>query len=135
MGLRILLLGTSILLSGCTLLQPKSPEERVLERAEAHLAALRARDFATALTYTTPSFQASARARRYGVMYSAAPAWREAEVYRVVCPDAIEVLKCQAYTRIRPYVPPHIQANITDLPVSVRADWLLLDEEWYRYED
>ena len=135
MGMRILPLVLSILLGGCTWLQPKSPEERVLERAEAHLAALRAGDFAEALTYTTPSFQASAKARRYGALYSAAPAWRQAEVYRVDCPAGDAELKCEAHTRIHPFVPPHIQANITDLPVSVKADWLFLDGNWYRYED
>ena len=123
-----------LMLSGCAVFDSRPPEEVVLERAELHLAALRAGDFDAALEFTTPGFQSSARARRYGAMYSAAPAWRNAEIYAVECEGGQEAEKCLVRTRIYPFIAPHIQANIGNLPVSVTADWILLSGKWYRYE-
>lgn len=122
------------ILCGCSVLEQKPPEEVVLERAEAHLAAMRDGDFQTALEYTTPAFQQSARARRYGSMYSSAPMWRGAEIYAVNCEGGDIVERCTVRTRILPFIAPHIQANIRDLPVSVSADWIYTERNWYRYE-
>lgn len=130
--------GLSILsgmLTSCSILDQRSPEEIVQERANLHLAALRSAKWEEALQYTTPAFQQSAQARRYGAMYSAAPTWRKAEIYSVTCDLASEAQSCEVRTRIHPFIPPHIQANITDLPVSVTSQWLLLKGNWYRYED
>ena len=123
-----------LIMSGCTLFDQRPPEEVVLERAEAHLTAMREGDFQTALTYTTPAFQESARARRYGAMYSSAPMWRDAEVYAVECEEAELVERCTVRTRIVPFIAPHIQANIRGLPVSVWADWIYTERNWYRFE-
>ena len=129
------LLAAMILLSGCAVFDDRPAEERVLDRAQQHLAALRAGKFDEALKYTTPSFQASARGRRYRAIYSAAPTWRDAEVYAVECEDAEKPEKCVVRTRIYPFIPPHIQANITGLPVSVSKDWIYTEDDWYRYEE
>ena len=123
-----------LIMSGCTMLDQRPPEDVVLERAEAHLAALREGDFQTALDYTTPAFQQSARARRYGSMYSSAPMWRGAEIYAVECEATEVVERCTVRTRVLPFIAPHIQANIRDLPVSVSADWIYTERNWYRYE-
>lgn len=131
----ISLLMSMALLSGCAVFDVRPPEERVLDRAQQHLAALRAGKFDEALEYTTPAFQASARGRRYRAMYSAAPTWRDAEIYAVQCENAEKPVKCMVRTRIYPFVPPHIQGNITGLPVSVSKDWIFIDNDWYRYED
>lgn len=128
------LLTCLLILSGCALFDQRPPEEVVLERAEAHLAALREGDFQAALDYTTPAFQQSARARRYGSMYSSAPMWRGAEIYAVKCEESEVVERCTVRTRILPFIAPHIQANIRDLPVSVSAEWIYTERDWYRYE-
>ena len=125
----------ALFISGCSVFDRRPPEEIVLERAEQHLAALRAGDFALALEYTTPAFQASAQGRRYRAMYSAAPTWRNAEIYAVECEEVENPQRCLVRTRIYPFVPPHIQANITDLPISVKATWIIVNGRWYRFEE
>ena len=133
---RLLVLAlVALFLAGCSVFDRRPAEEIVLERAEQHLAALRAGDFALALEYTTPTFQASAQGRRYRAMYSAAPTWRNAEIYAVECEEVETPQRCLVRTRIYPFVPPHIQGNITGLPVSVSKDWIYTEADWYRYEE
>ena len=129
------LFAAMMLFSGCAVFDDRPAEERVLDRAQQHLAALRAGKFDEALEYTTPSFQTSARGRRYRAIYSAAPTWLDAEIYAVQCENAEKPVKCMVRTRIYPFVPPHIQGNISGLPVSVSKDWIFTDGDWYRYEE
>ena len=132
--MRAIIFFAGAMISGCALLDPRPPEEVVLERAEAHLAALRSGQFRLALEYTTPAFQESARARRYGAMYAAAPAWLDAEIYAVECEEAERPERCTVRTRVQPFIAPHIQANVANLPVSVSHEWILTGGDWYRYE-
>lgn len=122
-------------LGGCALFEQRPPEDIVEERANLHLAALRSADWDRALTFTTPEFQKSSQARRYRAFYSAAPTWLDAEVYAVECEELTPVERCEVKTRVYPFVPPHIQANISHLPVSVSHTWVLLNGQWYRYEE
>lgn len=133
-SLRICMAWVLSLAAGCSLIEQRSDEDIVLERAQSHLTALRAADYQTALTYTTPAFRESARARRYAATYSAAPTWKNAEIYSVECGEEVSEGVCKVRTRIYPFVPPHIKANIQGLPVSVTVDWIYTDRNWYRYE-
>lgn len=123
-----------MLLAGCSGMPfGPAPEELVAERAMAHARALQAGDYERALAYTTPGFRASARAQRYPAIYSGATKWEKVDLRWVKCEDSDtgSIEACKARVAVYPLIPGVLEG----IPVNVDATWLLIDGEWYRFED
>lgn len=134
MSLRSLIFAMAMSLAGCSGMPlGPSPEELVAERALAHAQALQSGDYEQALAYTTPGFRASARAQRYSAIYSGATKWEKVDLRWVKCEDSdtANVEACEARVAVYPLIPGVLEG----IPVNVDATWLLIDGEWYRFED
>ena len=132
--LRATACGMLMLLAGCSGMPfGPAPEELVAERAMAHARALQAGDYERALAYTTPGFRASARAQRYPAIYSGATKWEKVDLRWVKCEDSDtgSIEACKARVAVYPLIPGVLEG----IPVNVDATWLLIDGEWYRFED
>ena len=76
-------------LGGCSMLQPRPPEEIIADRALAQARHLMNREYDLALTYVVPSYQGSARATFYEADYVGSATWTDASVVSVK-PQAVE---------------------------------------------
>ena len=130
---RVLLLvglgAAAMLAAGCDTLQPKAPEEIVLERAEARWAALVDGDFETAWTYTQPGFRAVVKQNRYHRRFGAAGTWKGAQVHEADC----EAERCKVRVRVTTLVdmPRFRNREVTS---SFDETWVREDGQWWYYQ-
>ena len=68
-----------LLLPACSILDTRTPEEIIAERAQARLDTLRARDFEASYQYTTPGYRSTENVGQYGTRYSGSSMWTGAQ--------------------------------------------------------
>ena len=124
----------ALALGGCSTLQTAPPEEIIAERALDQARHLINRDYDSALTYVTPSYQESARAKFYQAEFSGAASWIDASVRWVKCDEAPQADRCDVRLLIYGSLPSsgrYSSARGGDVPWSWDAVWVKLDGEWY----
>lgn len=83
---RAALVATCALLAACAGMgAPKTPEEVVAQRAQAHMDLLLAGNFEKALNYTTPAYRTGRGITDYTRRHAGTGSWNKAEVSSVTC--------------------------------------------------
>ena len=121
----------ALALGGCASVAPKSPEEQVTERAEAHWKALIAGDFAKAYGYLVPSYRAIVSSADYERRFGAAGRWTNAIVHSVEC----EAEACKARVRITSrLLIPQFATRINEVNSYVDETWVREDGQWWKFQ-
>jgi hypothetical protein len=122
--------GLPAVFSACTTVPDQTTEDLVSQRAISWAEALIELDYDGALTYMTPSYQASPRADRYRGDFSGAGFWRSVTGHSVDCGESQDPSRCDVTIIIRMLVPPEVAR---ETPISYDMTWVLLDGQWYLY--
>ena len=115
---------------GCTTVPEQTTVDLVGQRAISWAEALIDLDYDGALSYTTPSFQASPRADRYRGDFSGAGFWRSVTLHSVDCGESPAPSRCDITIIINMIVPPEVAR---ETPIAYDMTWVLLDGQWYLY--
>ena len=122
--------GLPAVFSACTMVPDQNTEDLVGQRAISWAEALIELDYDGALTYMTPSYQASPRADRFRGDFSGAGFWRSVTGHSVDCGESQAPSRCDVTIIIRMLVPPEVAR---ETPISYDMTWVLLDGQWYLY--
>lgn len=118
------------LLAGCAS-QPKlSQEERVGKRALEWADALMKLEYERALSYMTPTYQASPRSKQFRGEFGGTSNWQKAELKWVRCDAEIPVGRCSVRLILTVFKAPEMS---TPVPMPYDTTWLYLDDNWYQY--
>ena len=117
-------------LCGCSVLAPKSPEEVVAERAQQRIDWLMAGDYRASYEFTTPGYQSTESAGRYGTRWSGVGMWISANVTKVECVAAELVDRCKTVVEVV-----YRAVGYDPLTTILTEDWLLIDGQWYIYQN
>ena len=128
---RVMVIGClPVVFSACTTVPDQTTEDLVGQRAISWAEALIDLDYDGALTYMTPSYQASPRADRYRGDFSGAGFWRSVTGHLVDCGESQDPSRGDVTIIIRMLVPPEVAR---ETPISYDMTWVLLDGQWYLY--
>ena len=128
---RVMVIGClPVVFSACTTVPDQTTEDLVGQRAISWAEALIDLDYDGALTYMTPSYQASPRADRYRGDFSGAGFWRSVTGHSVDCGESQAPSRCDVTIIIRMLVPPEVAR---ETPISYDMTWVLLGGQWYLY--
>lgn len=126
----VMIVGLPAVSVGCTAVPEQTAEDLVGQRAISWAEALIDLDYDGALTYMTPSYQASPRAYRYRGDFSGAGFWRSVTLNSVDCGESQAPSRCDVTIVIRMMVPPEVAS---ETPISYDMTWVLLGDQWYLY--
>ena len=128
---RVMVIGClPVVFSACTTVPDQTTEDLVGQRAISWAEALIDLDYDGALTYMTPSYQASPRADRYRGDFSGAGFWRSVTPHSVDCGESQASSRCDVTIIISMIVPPEMAR---ETPISYDMTWVFLDGQWYLY--
>ena len=128
---RVMVIGClPVVFSACTTVPDQTTEDLVGQRAISWAEALIDLDYDSALTYMTPSYQASPRADRYRGDFSGAGFWRSVTRHSVDCGESHAPSRCDVTIIISMIVPPEVAR---ETPISYDTTWVLLGGQWYLY--
>lgn len=123
------LLVATLLMSACSILDTRTPEDIVAERAQARLDTLRARDYGGSYEYTTPGYRSTESVGQYGTRYVGASMWTGARVVRVECEDVEPPKYCKSVVRIDFKAPQFGHSHTHKF-----EDWVKISGDWYLYQ-
>ena len=126
----VLIGGLPAVVGGCTTVPEQTTVDLVGQRAISWAEALINLDYEGALSFTTPSYQASPRADRYRGDFSGAGFWRSVTLHSVDCGESQAPLRCDVTIIISMIVPPEMAR---ETPISYDMTWVFLDGQWYLY--
>ena len=126
----VLIGGLPAVVGGCTTVPEQTTVDLVGQRAISWAEALINLDYEGALSFTTPSYQASPRADRYRGDFSGAGFWRSVTLHSVDCGESRPPSRCEVTIIISMIVPPEVAR---ETPISYDTTWVLLDGQWYLY--
>lgn len=122
--------GLLTVFGGCATVPGETVENVVGQRAVEWAETLIELDYDLALTYMTPSYQASPRADRYRGDFSGASFWRSVTLHSVDCGESPAPSRCEVTMIISMIRPPELTR---EMPIPYDMTWVLLDGEWYLY--
>ena len=112
----------------CSSIDNSAPaEERVAERAQARLDALRAGEVEKAMSFSTPVYRQTTTQRRFSSRYAGAAAWTDARVDEVACEEE----RCD----VRVLVTYQMARAGFENTRPVDQVWILTEGGWYIYEE
>jgi hypothetical protein len=126
---RWLAVAGALALGACATPGGSSPDETVMQRANARWKVLVARDFTAAYDYNTATFKSLVPLETYKSRTGGAVVWLGAEVVGVKCPDAE---KCTA--RIRIDFKPLLRGTGDKLSTHFDETWLREGGQWWVFE-
>ncbi len=118
---------SAIVIAGCAGLGggSQSPEQRVEQRAQAHLDALLDWNLDKAISFATPAQRERSTPKEYGARYAGVANWTEARVKEVACEEErCDVTILATYEMRRPKI-----KNTRPLDQV----WIKVGKEWYIY--
>ena len=123
---RAVLVATCTLVAACAAVgTPKTPEEVVAQRAQAHIDLLVAGNFEKALNYTTPAYRTGHGLINYTRRHAGVGSWNKAQVSSVVCEgDRCEVAIEVTYQTF---------GSGFENTRSREERWIKVDRGWYVY--
>ena len=128
---RVMVIGClPVVFSACTTVPDQTTEDLVGQRAISWAEALIDLDYDGALTYMTPSYQASPRADRYRGDFSGAGFWRSVTRHSVDCGESQAPSRCEVTIIISMITPPEVAR---ETPIAYDTTWVFLDGQWYLY--
>lgn len=95
----------SFVLIGCAVLQPKSDEQIVMERAQKRMTALQKLDFDTAYTYMSTGYRATKTLDRFKAEFTGAGNIVAFEVLDATCDEDTCVVRVSQDVRVTAYIP------------------------------
>ena len=120
----------AVVLSACASLDPMSPEEIVAARAQQRFDALMVDDYEAAYQFASPAYRTTESVSRYSSRWGGAGMWLSATVQSTSCPGVQPIKRCKVSAEIV-YRPPRHEA----LSTALIEDWLLIDGNWYLYQE
>lgn len=121
------LLGCVLLATACaTVEEPNTPEALVRRLATERLNALRAGDYAKALSYANPSYRLLNGVDQYRSRYGGAENWKGAEVDNVSCDPE----RC----RVRLLITYRMAQLEVENTRPLDELWIAIDGQWYIFE-
>ena len=128
---RVMVIGClPVVLSACTTVPDQTTEDLVGQRGISWAESLIDLDYDGALTYMTPSYQASPRADRYRGDFSGAGFWQSVTLHSVDCGESEAPSRCDVTMIISMIVLPEVAR---ETPISYDTTWVLLDGQWHLY--
>ncbi len=117
----------AIVMAGCAGLDngSQTPEQRVEQRAQAHLDALLEWDLDKAMTFTSPAYRERTTRNEYGAKYAGVGNWSAARVKEVACEEE----RCDV-TILATYDMRRLKIKNTRPLDQV---WIKVGKEWYIY--
>lgn len=127
----VCLVFAAVIVAGCATTGVGSPpaEEVVLERAQARLNAMLARDWAAAYPFMTPGYRAIVPQRRFGNQFQGPVQWEEAKAKDAKCEEKRCVVNVEVSFRL--VLPGHMD-RITS--TNFEEIWVLEDGQWFKFE-
>ena len=122
--------GLLTVLGGCATVPEETTEDLVGQRAIEWAETLIALDYDGALTYMTPSYQASPRADRYRGDFSGAGFWRSVTLHSVDCEEDQPASRCDVRIIISMIRPPELTR---EMPIPYDTTWVFIDGIWFQY--
>ena len=119
-----------VVLSACASMGSMSPEEIVAARAQQRFDALMAYDYDAAYQFASPGYRTTESVSRYSSRWGGAGMWLSATVQSASCPGVQPVNRCKVSAEIV-YQPPRPET----LSTALIEDWLLIDGNWYLYQE
>ena len=119
-----------VVLSACASMGSMSPEEVVAARAQQRFDALMAYDYEAAYRFASPGYRTTESVSRYSSRWGGAGMWLSATVQSASCPGVQLVNRCKVSAEIV-YQPPRHET----LSTALIEDWLLIDGNWYLYQE
>lgn len=113
--------------AGCAMLEPRSPEDAVRERAQAYWDAVIAGKWEKAYGFTTPGFRTAVDLFGFRTRIAAQVKLKSAEVVNVNCKDTA----CEATMRIG-LVP--LLKGYPETKTDLTERWVQEDGDWWRFE-
>lgn len=86
---RFILLAIVLGLSACDVVEPKTDEEQVFERAEQRQTALLKQDFKTAYQYMSPGYRQLNSLEQFSANYAGVYSWVSSNVETATCEDDV----------------------------------------------
>lgn len=125
----LVLVGFAAAMTGCAMLKPEPPEQKVTQRAAAYWQARVAGKIDQAYPYLTPGYRSLHTVDQFWGTVGSGAGLKGAQVVRVAC----EAEKCKATIRLD-VVPmiPGVASGIVS--THLEDTWLLEDGQWWRYE-
>jgi hypothetical protein len=127
----ILALLTGVMSGGCSEVegpQAVSPEQQLVERAEARWRALAEGDFEAAYAFESPAYRDITPLQRFRGQFGSAVAWKGAEVKRVELGESAATAKVLLNLRYSAHMPTGEPYETTQ---GVRENWMLADGVWW----
>jgi len=127
------LMSATMLVVGCTVLDPVPPEELVARKAQKRVDLLMQGDFEAAYDFTTPGYRSTEGVGRYGTRWAGTQMWLSAVVERVNCTpvqaDTGPPERCEALLRVTYEAP-----GMGPMTTTLLEDWILTEGDWYLYQ-
>lgn len=130
MGRLVFVLFIFVGVSACSVLDGRTPEERVADRAQERLDTLMAGDYKASYEFTTPGYRSTEGPGRYGTRWAGASMWLSARVTDVRCADGEPVDRCKATVEVM-----YKAARFEPTTTFLAEHWLLIDNNWYLYQN
>lgn len=122
-------LAAVLLLAGCALNTPRSPEDAVTERAKARWEAILADDVEAAYSLYSPGYRSAVSQRQLAQKLAAQRVrWQEAEFQEIACEEDI----CHPEFKITyEYRMPVRGVGVMSSSRTISEDWIRDDGKWY----
>ena len=135
--LQIFALSALFVAQGCAVLDERTPEEIVAERAIERVNLLMAGEYDEAYLYTTPGYRSTEGVGRYGTRWAGTSMWVSASIKSVKCP-AMEGAE-GAPTRCKVAMQVEYRFIASGRPSGINQtvlfeDWIYTGGNWFLYQ-
>lgn len=130
---RASLLGAVVALTACAALQPQTPEDQAMARAQARWDALLKGDFKKGYEYAPPSYRGVTSYDVYRAQFGTGSKWISALVAGATC----EPERCQVKIRIELEVPMMgggMRGRMQQVSTYFDETWVREDGKWWKQE-
>ena len=130
---RLILLTVVVGISGCSVIQPKTDEQRVIALAEKRQAAFLEKDFNKAYKYMSPGYRQVNTVEQFNSNYAGVYSWVSSKVLNASCEEDV----CKVNVEI--FYDSGLMQNTARKPSSEkfliprvnRETWFKLDNKWW----
>ena len=129
---RLILLTVVVGMSGCSAIQPKTDEQRVIALAEQRQAAFLEKDFNKAYKYMSPGYRQLNTVEQFTSNYAGVYSWVSSDVLSATCED--DLCKVNVEIQFDAGLIQNTRGPATEkflIPRVNRETWFKLDNKWW----
>ena len=129
---RLILLTVVVGMSGCSAIQPKTDEQRVIALAEQRQAAFLEKDFNKAYKYMSPGYRQLNTVEQFTSNYAGVYSWVSSKVLNATCED--DLCKVNVEVQFDAGLMQNTRAPATEKFLIPRVNletWFKLDNKWW----